>query len=263
MSMILRIIFIISFAGVFASEASDNVSGKKDPLSFMQTLIARDDLTKDVRFKELETYLKGLDKATYLKFLRGVDKAEGIFKGEEDRQLSMFFFARWYLESLAKKDDILVNLGLVKDRTLPWRWRWALLDILKPEENRDLTMADVSSNTKMLRDVSKDENEDDGFRYSLIEKNGSILLTQLELVAEKIPNLKQRIIARDQSVLEESEIQGHQKLKTSVATLFQEGKMYEEHLKMICNDDKKLKLQGRGKSLLKEWQSWGGKKGHI
>ena len=217
----------------------------------------REGLTKDARAKKLEAYLKGLDKSAYLQFLRSVDKADGIFKGEEDKQLSMFFFARWYLESVGKDDNLLNNLTLIKDNTLPWRWRSALLDVLKPAQKRDLTMADVSAISKLFRDASKDKNQAENLRWSFIETNASMLLIQLELLGEKAPKFKQRIVARDKSILEEREIQSDQNLRTCVAALFGEAKKYEEHLQIICEEVKALKLQTRAKALLKEWRSQG------
>lgn len=259
MSISMKMILILLFAGIVVSKAADNAPEKQEALNFVRALTVRNDLTKDARSKKLEVYLKSLDKSTFLEFLREVDRAQGIFKGEEDKQLSMFFFAKWYLESLGEHDDLLINLALLKNRALPWRWRWALLDILKPEEKLNITMVNVATITKILRDVSKDSNENDNLRYSLLEKNASILITQLELVAKKVPSLKQRIMAQDQSVLQETEIQSTQKMLVSTSLLLEEGKVYEEHLKMISNDHKKVKLQTRSKALLKEWQSLGGK----
>ncbi len=254
MSMIVKIIFITLLLEITVNAASSSIP-QNDPLKFLQTILMRKDLTKDTRAKELEVYLKGLDKQTYLKFIRSVDKSEGVFKGPEDRQLSMFFFAQWYLDGTGKKDSLLTNINIITDKTLPWCWRWSLLDILKPEEKQDLTSTDISKLTQRLCDAAKNKEEEGTLRYSFMQKTANLLLTQLELQGEKIPELKKRIITMDSSVLKEKAIKNNIKLHSTIKTLFNESRKYEKNLQTVLYNTKEPELQAQFKALLKEWQS--------
>ena len=235
--------------------ATSNGISQNDPLKFLQTILVREDMTKDARAKKLEVYLKGLNKQTYLKFIRTVDKSEGVFKGAEDRQLSMFFFARWYLESAGKKDNLLTNINIITDNTLPWCWRWSLLDILKLEEKRNLTVADIYIIRQRLYDAAKNNDENGTLRYAFMQKTASLLLTQLELQEEKIPKLKKRIITMDNSVLVEKDIKNNIKLLTTIKVLFNESREYEKNLQTVYENTKDPKLKTQFKALLKKWQS--------
>ena len=252
MSYIIRIIFFAIFFVTFSYASVDNVY-TNNAVIFLKKLIEQDKMTNDTRFKKLEAYLKALNKPMYMEFLKSIDESEEIFKSKEDHQLSMFFFAKWYLESLGKTDNFLVNIALLENEDLPWRWRWALLDILRPAQKHDLTALDLSVLTKTLRDISSNEDENEQLRCSLLGKNAGTLSTQLELVAKNEPDFKQRILMRDQTVLNEDKIKNNNSVYTSILVVFEECTTFEEYLNSICNNSKNKKVHLRAKRLLKEW----------
>lgn len=199
----LRISSVIVFAVVvavfqpFPCEGSETSS-----LAFFRGLLEREDLSKEERFAQIETHLKKLTKAEYQKFLKEVAATGEVFRGQEDRGLSMFFFARWYLDGPGKSDGLLANIALIKDQSLPWEWRWALLDILKPEKQKQLSPETISTILAVFRETATNQETPDELHYSAMEKAGALLLNQTELMEMNVPDAKSLIAGHDERILQ-------------------------------------------------------------
>ncbi|NLF17579.1 MAG: hypothetical protein GX595_10005 [Lentisphaerae bacterium] len=203
----LRIWILVVFAVVVAVFQPYPCEGAEtSSVAFLRRLLEREDLSKEERVAELQTHIKKLSKAEFQKFLKEVSATEKVFRGEEDRAMSMFFYARWYLDGPGKNDDLLANLALVKDQSLPWEWRWALLDILKPEEQEQLSAEALSTILAGFRETATDQETPDELRYSVMEKTGSLLLTQIELMEVKVPDAKALIANHDEEILQSKQV---------------------------------------------------------
>lgn len=191
-------ILVMGFACV--SHAADG----KAFYSHYRTII--DDQGKPAadRDKRGQEYLRALDSADFLAFIREVAQQPGYDDQREGHIVAMVVFAKSYQMGPGRNEPLCNTLKQFSDTTLPAAWKIGLLDVVKPENRGDLTEVEVATVTSVLMEGGQgkqDKQDFDMFRIVYLQKLGSFLYSQRELITQKSPELKDAIEKQDKAAL--------------------------------------------------------------
>lgn len=198
MSRLLAMFLVMGFA--YMSHAADG----KAFYSRYRTII--DDKGKPAadRDKRGQEYLRALDSADFLAFIREVAQQSGYGDQREGHIVAMVVFAKSYQMGPGRNEPLCNTLKQFSDTTLPAAWKIGLLDVVKPENRGDLSEVEVATVTAVLMEGGQrkqNEQDFDMFRIVYLQKLGSFLYSQRELITQKAPELKDALEKQDKTSL--------------------------------------------------------------
>lgn len=148
-----------------------------------------------------ERYLVSLNSDNFKTFIREIGRHVEYNRENADSVSVMAIFAMCYKRGPGKNEPLLLTLKQVSDATLPTSWKIGLLDMLKPENRPDLTEEEIATVISVLDGEGQNKKNSDVFRSFCLQKLGSFLYTQREIITQNIPDLKDAIEKQDRTVL--------------------------------------------------------------
>lgn len=195
MRFFLRFILLTLVASVSFAADGDTVYAK------YRKIIDDQGKTDVERVKQGQEYLQSLERSDFLGFIRESSKVMGCDDTNEGVLMAMALFAQSYLAKAGKGETSLDTLKQVEDTTLPSAWKIGLLDALNLENRSDLPESEVAEVTRILTGKVQNKAESERFRSFCIQKLGSFLFTQREIITQKAPDLKDALEKQDRSAL--------------------------------------------------------------
>lgn len=170
---------------------------------FMQYRQIIDDQSKASvdRVKQGQAFLRTLDHADFLAFIRESTKVEGYDDKNEAVLLAMAVFANSYMVGPGQSESLLDILQQLSDPTLPAAWKIGLLDVLDLGSRSDLSESNIVAIVKILTEKANEKQEAESFRSFCLSRLGSMLFTQREIIMQKAPDLKDALEKQDRAAL--------------------------------------------------------------
>lgn len=205
------------------------------------------------RDKRGQEYLRTLDSAEFLAFIRNVAQQPGYDDQREGHIVAMVVFAKSYQMGPGRNEPLSNTLKQFSDTTLPAAWKMGLLDVIKPENRRDLTEVEVATVIAVLMEggQSKQDKQDfDMFRIVYLQKLGSFLYSQRELITQKVPELKNALEKQDKAALPKRDDANVKQ----AAKLIDAIRDYKTALQKTADEVKDEQIKANLKKRLAKWE---------
>ena len=207
--------------------------------------------TDSERVKLGQEYLQSLERLDFLEFIRESSKELGCDDKDEGVLMAMAVFAQSYLVRAGKEESPLDTLKQVEDPTLPSAWKIGLLDALNLENRSDLSESEVAEITKILAGKIQNKEGSERFRSFCIQKLGSFLFTQREIIMQKAPDLKDALEKQDRVALpkrDDTNVRQAEKLIDSIRD-------YKNAIQKMADEVNDEKIKANLIKRLENWQS--------
>ena len=190
---------------ILASLAATVSFATDGEMVFMQYRQIIDDQSKASadRVKQGQKFLRTLDHADFLAFIRESTKVEGYDDKNEAVLLAMAVFANSYMAGPGQSESLLDILQQLSDPTLPAAWKIGLLDVLNLGSRSDLSESNIVAVVNILTEKANAKQESESFRSFCLSRLGSVLFTQREIIMQKAPDLKDALEKQDRTALPE------------------------------------------------------------
>lgn len=212
--------------------------------------IVQSETNAPAAMKKGKQYLVSLNHNDFMAFIREAGRDAGFARDDSDIVLVMAIFAKCYKDGPGKNEPLLLTLKQVSDATLPTSWKIALLDMLKPENRPDLTEEEIAAVIAALDGSGQDKKNSDVFRFFCLQRLGSLLYTQREIITQRAPDLKDSIEKQDRSALpkrDDANVRQAVKLIDAIQD-------YKAALQKTADEVKDKKIKADLKNYLMKWQ---------
>jgi len=245
---------LVSLVFTTFSAISFAIDGRESYAKY-RNIIDQKSVDESERRQTAKQYLQSLSQQELKDFVREVAKQPGFENEREGHLVAMVVFAQYYVESAGKNESTIEIIKQLSDLSLPAAWKWALMDVLS-FENQDFSVTEFVAINKALLEIGLDPKERSFLRNTSFKKAGSMLWTQIELLSEKVPRLKDALIKQDKLALQKligAAPMGESEKKA--IKLLESIDSYKEALRKACEQSADGQLKVQIAKLLSEWES--------
>lgn len=234
---------------ILAANVSFATDGKTVYAQYRQIIDDQSKASAD-RVKQGQKYLRALDQADFLAFVRESTKVEGYDDKNEAILLAMAVFAKSYMAGPGRNEPLPDTLKQFSDPTLPTAWKTGLLDVLNLENRSDLSESNVAEVVNLLTEKANGKQESESFRFFCLGRLGSLLFTQRELITQKAPDLKDALEKQDRDALPKRDDANVRQ----AARLIDAIRDYKTALQKTADEVKDEKIKANLKKRLTKWE---------
>jgi hypothetical protein len=168
-------------------------------------LLADPALSPPEKMEKVHKLLCALNKADSLSLVHELANDPKFAKKNSGEELwfSMGVFTSCYVRGPGKHESLMDTLGLLRDPTLPARWKRALLGNLQLDKHPDVLKPEFGPIVAFLLQWGEDKHNEDQLRVTCLWETKSILHMQRELIVRKAPQLKNAVERQDEAALDQ------------------------------------------------------------
>lgn len=228
-----------------AGHATDNLS-----IFARYQEIVQGETNAPTAMKKARQYLTSLSRDDFMTFIRQAARQAEFARENTDAGFVMAIFAKCYTQGPGKDEPTLVTLNQLSDPTLPNSWKMALLDILRLDDQGDLTESEVATVIATLNEVGQNKHNSDVFRSFCLGRLGSFLYSQQERIAQKAPDLRDALEKQDRAALpkrDDANVRQAVKLIDAI-------RHYKTALQKTADEMKDEQIKANLKKRLSKWE---------
>ena len=224
--------------------------------SRLREILDKESMTESQQRETTKGFIQSLNLEEFKDILREIANQSEYRDEDEGVAVGMVIFAKYfYGDKPHQKVSISQIIEQLNDPTLPISWKYALLDVAQLD-NKELLEFEIVATNNALVNIAQDAEIKDLFRIFCLKKSQSILYTQLEIVAEKLPsNLKKPLMEQRLNYFEELLTRNQSSEFKLACVVLEEIQKHKNILKTTCEGDESQRVIKRARILLNEWEN--------